>query len=203
MASETNVLAVPKASEKGFERGFKSSWCENTAAGVRKRMGLEPTDVLSPYELAKHLGVTVWTPEDVPGLDPSVMNYLCSSKGDEWSAVTIQILGKQIIIVNSRHSAARKTSDVMHELAHILRGHKPAQVFIQDGFALRDFDDLQENEANWFAGCLLLPRVALSTATYNGLDATEIAKAYDVSISLTNYRLNKTGVRRQFSNLRR
>jgi hypothetical protein len=198
MASETNVLAVPKSQEKVFERGFKT-WCENTAITVRKRMGLNPPSSLSPYDLAAQIGVTVWTPEEVPNLDAQTRDYLCSHAGDEWSAVTVQFQGKQIIIVNSRHSNARRTSDIMHELAHIVRGHKPVQVFIQDGFALRDFDELQEHEANWLAGCLLLPRTALLNAGYRNEVLEDSIKRFGVSKSLYIYRMNVSGVRRQLS----
>ena len=90
----------------------------------------------------------------------------------------------------------------MHELAHIIRGHKSAQVYFLGDFALRDFDVKQEAEADWFAGCLLLPRTALISSVYRSETTDEAIKRLGVSKSLFTYRMNKTGVRRQLSSLR-
>ena len=196
MAGEANTLAVPKDREKTFERGFKT-WCENTAESIRKRMDLQPSDPLSPVELAAHLGVILLDLDKVPGIDQAIVSYLSSAEGDEWSALTVHANGKQIIIVNPRHSQARQASNIMHELAHILRGHKPAQVFMHGAFALRDFDQMQEAEANWFAGCLLLPRAALLSSGYRNESVDDAIARFGVSRSLFVYRTNISGVGRQ------
>lgn len=51
----------------------------------------------------------------------------------------------------------------MHELARLIVGHRPGRVDItEDGaLLLNKYDKQQEDEANWLAGCLLLPRPAL------------------------------------------
>jgi Zn-dependent peptidase ImmA (M78 family) len=50
----------------------------------------------------------------------------------------------------------------MHELAHIILGHRPAKLFLStSGIPLRTHDKDQEDEAEWSAGCLLLPRPIL------------------------------------------
>ena len=51
----------------------------------------------------------------------------------------------------------------MHELAHLLLGHEPSTVFFagQENLALRGFNKAAEEEADWLAGALLLPRDAL------------------------------------------
>lgn len=196
MALEANTLAVPKAKEKIFERGFKT-WCENTAVSVRRRMGLNASDPLPPKLLAEDMGVIILELATIPGLDPATIEYLSSVRGDEWSAVTVHADNKQIIIVNPRHSDARQASNIMHELAHIIRGHKHAQVYVHGEYALREFDEIQENEANWFAGCLLLPRPALLNAGYSGENSENAAARFGVSKSLYTYRFNISGVRRQ------
>lgn len=52
-----------------FERGFKT-WAENTSLSIRSRLGLGATDPLPTDVLAKHLGVRLWTLDDLPGLRP-------------------------------------------------------------------------------------------------------------------------------------
>jgi hypothetical protein len=197
MASESETLVVTKSQQDIFERGFKA-WCENTSESVRKRLGLDSGAPLPPRLLAEHYGVTVWTPQQVPGLAQVSIDYLGSPEGDEWSAVTVLVDSQTFIVINSSHSPARQSSDIMHELAHIIRGHKPDQVYIQDSIALRDFDDLQEAEANWLAGALLLPRAAMVKCIRERLDKFKAMEIYGVSQQLYTYRLNKTGVNRQF-----
>jgi Zn-dependent peptidase ImmA (M78 family) len=143
------------------------------------------------------MGVTILDFHDVEGLDPVSAAYLVSAQGDEWSAVTVHAAGKQIVVVNPRHSEARQASNIMHELAHIIRGHKPAQVERYESYALRGFKQLQENEADWLAGCLLLPRKALLHAGYNGLDIDRATEVYGVSKSLYKYRIVISGASKQ------
>ena len=196
MRGETDTLAVAKTDLSRFERGFKT-WCENTSIGVRKRLNLSPSDPLSPIVLADHMGVTILDLDQVKGLNPESAAYLASAKGDEWSAVTVYSAGKQVIVVNPRHSSARRASNIMHELAHIIRVHKPGQVQIYQNYALRDFDQLQENEANWLAACLLLPRPALLYCGYQKLNIDGAVARYGVSKSLYKYRVVVSGVSKQ------
>lgn len=84
----------------------------------------------------------------------------------------------------------------MHELAHILLNHDPSRVDVsEDGvMMLRTFDRKQEAEADWLAGCVLLPRPALLACRKLGLENSAIAKRYGVSQKMVVYRLNVTGV---------
>lgn len=180
-----------------FERGFKS-WCENSSESLRKKLGLNSTDPLSPYFLAQKMGLNVIEMENVLGLSAETKKYLSSTDGDEWSAVTVTVNNNSTIVVNPSHSIARKNSSLMHELAHVLRGHKPGQLIMSDGFVYRQFDPLQEAEADWFAGSLLLPRIALSRCTFRGMSEEEITEKYEVSTDLVRYRTNVLGIKKQF-----
>ncbi len=82
----------------------------------------------------------------------------------------------------------------MHELAHIIRGHKPDNVQWLGDYALRQYNDLLEQEANWFAGALLLTKDAVFKI-YEYEDKDEMLKEYGVSRSLYNWRVNATAVR--------
>jgi len=183
----------------GFERGFKS-WCENTSESIRVKMGLMPHSPLAALELAKKLDVEVWNLSEVPGLSASTSSFLSSEAGNEWSAVTVQANGRQIVVLNPRHSDARRSSTLMHELAHVIRQHPPAQaVTSESGFVIRVFEEKQEAEADWLAGTLLLPRAALAYCSSKRIPVPEILAAYNVSNALYGYRMRMTGVSRQFA----
>ncbi|RJQ37894.1 ImmA/IrrE family metallo-endopeptidase [Candidatus Microgenomates bacterium] len=198
MGRSNTLLSTKKNQDALFERGFKS-WCENTAVAIRKRLGINSSSPLSPYDLAIKLGVTVWKLEDVTGLGQETREYLTSTQGDEWSAITVLVNGEEIILINPTHSPARQSTDLMHELAHIIRKHDAAQVFLSEsGYALRTFNEKQEAEADWFAGTLLLPRSVLEYCTYNHLPLYTILQDYTVSKMLYSCRIRMTGINKQY-----
>ena len=178
-----------------FARGFKT-WCETIALQHRRALKLRATDPLKPQAVAASLGVPVFGVEEVPGLDTQVLRTLLHEDPDSWSAVTITNGRKSVIILNSSHSGGRPASDLMHELAHVIIGHTPARVDItEDGaLILNTYDRQQEDEANWLAGSLLLPRDALMWIRKQRFDLQVAAREYGVSVQMVQYRLNVTGV---------
>jgi Zn-dependent peptidase ImmA (M78 family) len=178
-----------------FQRGFKAS-CENIARLQRRQLNLAPADPLNPRELANRLGVVVHTVEEVPDLSSDCIRTLLHEDADSWSAVTISANGRSVIIINSSHAKSRLASDLVHEIAHILIGHSPSRIDLtEDGsLMLSTYSRQQEDEANWLAGCLLLPREALILIRKERLDLSVAARKYGTSLAMLNYRINVTGV---------
>lgn len=181
-----------------FERGFKS-WAERTSASLRQELKLLPHEPLPPPLLAGHLDVTLWTPSEVPGITQDVLDQLLDHDPWGWSAVSVYHADRAVVIYNPRKSAGRRASDIMHELAHLILSHQPATVVMsQDGsFVMRSYDQMQEDEANWLAWCILLPREALLRCRRLNLSVAEIGQEYDVTETLVNFRLRMTGVESQ------
>jgi len=181
-----------------FARGFKT-WCENTSKGLRKEIGLGPLDPICTQVLARHLGVLVWNAEDVPGVDSEALETLLVAEPDSWSALTVRAAGQIVVIMNSTHTGGRPASNLAHELAHLILDHTAARVDIsEDGFlVLQSFDRQQENEADWLAGCLLLPRPALLATLKAKIPVSTIARQFGVSVEMVQYRVNVTGVEAQ------
>lgn len=178
-----------------FERGFKT-WCERTAAGIRRSLNLAPFDPLDPRALAAHLEVTLLTPQQIPDLPSDVCRQLLETDPWGWSAVTLETDEGATIIYNPRKSEGRQASDLMHELAHLLLGHQPATLILshEHGFGMRSFDPRQEDEANWLAWALLLPREALLRAKRQKLTNEEVANRFGVTERLVRFRSSVTGV---------
>lgn len=185
-----------------FDRGYKT-WCEKYSTDKRKALGIPAAGALDTRKLADSLGVIVRTPRDVPGLAEGALGVLLRNDGTPscWSAVTLVRGTRMVVILNSSHSLARQASDLTHELAHIIRGHAAQEVDISaEGLMLlKSYDKLQEEEADWLSGCLLLPRDALISIKRRRLEQGEAASDYGVSIQMLNYRLARTGVNRQFA----
>lgn len=178
-----------------FARGFKN-WCETIALQRRRALGLAPVDPLPPDRLAASLSVTVRNVDEVPQLDATSRRVLLHRDPDSWSAVTITDGTKSVVILNSTHSRGRSASDLMHELAHLIIGHQPGRIDLtEDGaLMLNTYDRQQEDEANWLAGCLLLPRPALLWLRRERLVLSEAARHFGVSQDMLQYRLRVTGV---------
>jgi len=186
-----------------FERGFKT-WCERYSVEKRQALGLAASAPLDTIGLAKHLGVRVWTPRDVPGLSAASLAILLRNDGMTpscWSAVTLVVGSKAVVILNSSHSAARQASDLTHELAHRIRGHEAQEVAVSEEglMLLKSYDKVQEDEADWLSGCLLLPREALISIRRRRLGEEVASAQYGVSMKMLNYRMSMTGVNRQFA----
>jgi Zn-dependent peptidase ImmA (M78 family) len=186
-----------------FERGFKT-WCEKYSVEKRAALGLAAAAPLDTRALAAHLGVRVWTPHDVAGLSQKSLDVLLRNDGVTpscWSAVTLVVGPKVVVILNSSHSPARQASDLTHELAHRIRGHAAQEVDVtpEGLMLLKSYDKAQEEEADWLAGCLLLPREALTAIKRRRLDDAQASALYGVSIKMLQYRLAKTGVNRQYA----
>jgi len=179
-----------------FDRGFKS-WAERTATNIRHELGLTEHDRLDPFTLAKLLDVTVCTPRDIPGLPRDILDQLFTHDPWGWSAVSLdRPEAGTLVIYNPRKSAGRKPSDIVHELAHVIQEHKPSMIMLShDGMiAMRTYDQKREDEANWLAWCLLLPREALVQAKREGLTTDQIAEIYGVTDRLVTFRMGVTGV---------
>jgi Zn-dependent peptidase ImmA (M78 family) len=185
-------------------RGFKSK-CENISEEVRKNLGLGNTDPLLPNSLASYLGVSLINPNEIDNLSEQSLIQLIQTDKYSWSAVTISYLGIDLVIYNPSHTRARYSSDIMHELSHIILGHKPSQIVIlspDSQIALRDYNKDAEEEATWLAGCLLLPREALLFIRRARMNNEIACDKYCVSNDLLTFRINKTGINYQFSTSR-
>lgn len=187
-----------------FDRGFKA-WCERISLQERQAMELKPHDPLDPYDLAKKLEILVWTADQIPDFDSDWLTVLTKEDPDSWSAITLSENGRTLIVVNPTHSRLRISSDIAHELAHILIGHTPIRVDLtEDGLLLlSNFDKKQEEEAKWLCGCLLLPREALIHIKKQKFSDDLAREQYIVSQQMLSYRMQTSGVNEQFKRLNR
>lgn len=155
--------------------------------------------------MAIHLGVTVWSVHDVEEMDVSDVSVLTDESDDSWAALTMRIGTENLVIYKPVSSQGRRNNVIMHELAHIILGHELADACIMDDGSLApgNFDQLQENEADWLAGALLLPRPALMSIRRRGVPDQRAREHYMVSQEMLQWRVRMTGVDYQLANSRR
>ena len=177
-----------------MRRGFKTE-AERRAEAIRKQMGRRLRDPVDAIQIARHLGAEVHPADELNSL--AKLQALEELQPGAFSACTFSLGDRHVIIYNPLGSPARRQSDVAHEAAHILLGHKVKEVQRIGGLSFFTCDPDEEQEANWQAGCLLLPRSLLLSAAKKGLDAAGIAESFGVSESMAGFRLRTTGVLRQ------
>ena len=181
-----------------MERGFKSR-CEEISRHLRLELGLKVTAPLTTERLATHLDVSVWSVSEI-GLSEEDLSQLVDVDGQSWSAITVSVFDKYAVVFNPTHSDGRHSSNVMHELSHLVLGHDPTTMFfVEEGeLALRGYNSDTEEEADWLAGALLLPRDALVHIRKMRMPDEQACMIYKVSNRMLKYRLDMTGVNRQF-----
>jgi Zn-dependent peptidase ImmA (M78 family) len=178
-----------------FRRGFKT-WAEEIAGRVRRKLKLPMDSALDPMALAGLLSVIVMSPTDMRDLPQDCGRRLMREHAENWSAVTVENEKRYLIVINSSHSPARRNSNLAHELAHVILGHEPSLMFAspKSGTALRTHNKEQEDEANWLAGCLLLPKDVLFSIRRRHLADEEACVEYGVSLPMLRFRMNVSGV---------
>lgn len=188
-----------------MRHGFKK-WCEEQSLYWRKEFDLLPQHHLPSRDLANRFEVEVIYPENIPELAQKDLDRLLYHDPRSWSAVTVNVDDCSIIISNPQNSTARQESDIMHEMAHIIRGHDPIRLQTLPGFPFpfREYRKEDEEEAEWLGACLQIPRDGLLWVMRRGLRTNEqIAEHFVASLEMVRFRRNKTGVDKQLQYARR
>jgi Zn-dependent peptidase ImmA (M78 family) len=174
--------------------GFKAE-AERVSAGARQLLGLNAADPIDPWAYATARNVVVLEMASL-NLEPRHREQLLVKDNESWSGLTLKMDNSFFVVVNPSHPISRQRNTLMHEMAHIHLGHTPARVdFSNSGMMLlSDYPIDQEDEANWLAAAILIPREALYSLRRLGKGVEEIASIFGVSKQLSEWRLRMTGV---------
>lgn len=179
--------------------GFKAK-AERIAAEQRALVGLSPASPIDPVQLLDHHKITVRTPAEVAALAlmPRDTLQLLAENGGYWSALTVRTPAGIVVVHNPLHERPRQHSNLTHELSHVLLKHTPGALQTIAGCVMRDFDEVQEDEARCLGDTLLAPRAALVAAARRRMNLQQTAAWLGASVQLTSYRANTTGIFRQY-----
>jgi hypothetical protein len=178
-----------------MKHGFKAA-AERRALTERETIGLDAVAPLDPRALADARGYPVIALGDLPGVPVEHLAQLRERDAKAFSAAAVVLGSAAIIVVNDGHSRARQANSITHELAHLLLGHEPVPAFAGPG--VRTLTKTDEDEADWLAGCLLVPKSGIRPVMSQfGDDVAVAAKHFRVSIELMRWRHNVTSHRRR------
>jgi hypothetical protein len=172
---------------------------EIKAIGLREFAGLRRDDEpLNPFDLAKYAKLLVASFEQIePFLTAETKEHLLSEGRDLWSGgASSQTLpdGRKLIILNPTHGENRQNATLMEEISHVFLGHQPSRLAIQsfnkEGKAIaRDYRPEIEEEAYSVGAAALVPYSALRRFVMQGKTSREIARHFNVSRELVEYRM--------------
>ena len=168
------------------------------ALALREFAGLRFDDEpLDPFALAKYAKLMVATFEDIQGLSEETIKHLLGEGKEMWSggAASAKLPnGHRLIILNPTHGKNRHNATLMEEVCHVFLGHKPSRLAVtntnKQGKAIaRDYHEEIEEEAYGTGAAALVPYTALKRMVGEGKTAAEIAKHFNVSRALVEFRI--------------
>lgn len=172
---------------------------ELKALGLRDFAGLRRDDQrLDPFELARYARLLVVSYEQIaPFLSGETRDHLVNAGKDAWSGgACSQRLpdGTKLIVLNPTHGANRQNATLMEEISHVFLGHQPSRLAIktvnrQGKPIARDYRPEIEEEAYSVGAAALVPYSALKRFIRQGKTSREIARHFNVSRDLVEYRI--------------
>lgn len=171
-------------------RGFKAE-AERRAAALWAELEHPLTAPLDLDSCAAHVGARIVDAGEL--VAQSRLEELEAIQAWAFSACTFDVAGTPVIVLNPLRGPGRRRADCAHELAHLLLRHQMRVPERVGDYVFFTGNPDQEDEAGWFAGCLLLPRQAVVKAVWAGMDAAEIAELYQTTEEMARFRVNATG----------
>jgi hypothetical protein len=153
---------------------------------------------LDPVALARFAKLFVAKFEDIePFLTEETRQHLLKDGKEMWSGgAASQTLpdGKKLIILNPTHHPRRQKATLMEEICHVFYGHKPTRLAVktknkQGKEIARDYNEADEEAAYSTGAAALVPFKALRNMVHKGKTSKAIARHFDVSIPLVEYRI--------------
>ena len=190
--SERSDSPAPVA---GNSRRLTGSRRERLAVRFRETVSSPPDSPLDPFSL-RVKGAQVQSVDKLDCLDPSTIYALTVVHAKLWSAATIPLNDEEsewLIALNPTHTAERKRATLMEEICHILLGHTLTTLSHMEGQTFRDYNREQELDAYGLGAAILVPKEPLVARVRAGTPAEQIAKHFEVSTQLIEYRIKVTG----------
>lgn len=162
---------------------------------------------LNPFELAHYAKLLVASFEQIePLLSEDTKQHLLGTGKDKWSGgACSQTLpdGRKLIVLNPTHGKNRQNATLMEEICHVFMGHTPSRLAIQNTnkngqVIARDYRAEIEEEAYSIGAAALVPYTSLARMVNQGKTSREIARHFNVSRELVEYRIKVSRLWEQY-----
>jgi len=176
---------------------YKGRQYELRALGLRDFAGVRDAEPLDPFALAHFAKLMVIDFEHIQGLSKETREHLLGTGSEAWSGGTCSRPlpnGWRVVILNPKHGAQRNNATLMEEVCHVFLGHKANRLHIvaqnkQGKTVARDYNEADEEAAYAVGAAALVPFAALRRFVRAGKTSLEMARHFNVSRELIDYRL--------------
>jgi hypothetical protein len=171
---------------------------ERRAIAVKRCLGLADREAIDPWGVARAAGVPIVDrPEQFAVLGEELCDVILGEFAACWSAATLPGPAGPLIVANYQHSRTRLRVTLAEELAHLVIGHPPSEIDKATG--MRTYSSTVEEEAFGVGGALVMPYQPLFDLVNRGVEIDSIARQFEVSPQLANYRVNRAGLRKVYA----
>lgn len=183
---------------------------ELRALGLRDFAGLaSDEEPLDPWMLARFAKLMVIDFDQIEGLSSEAREHLLGAGADAWSGGTCSRPlpnGWRLVILNPQHGRQRNHATLMEEVCHVFLGHKANRLAIvaqnkQGRLVARDYNEEDEEAAYAVGAAALVPYTALRRFVHRGKTSLEIARHFEVSRELVEYRLKVSRLWAEYKSL--
>lgn len=173
---------------------------ELRALALRDFARVGENEALDPFALAQFAKLLVVDFQQIDGLTKETRDHLLGEAANKWSGGACANPlpnGWRLVILNPTHGRRRNRATLMEEVCHVFLGHKANRlaVMAQDkrGRTIaREYNQADEEAAYAIGAAALVPYIALRRLMLNGKSSQEIARHFEVSRELVEYRLKVT-----------
>lgn len=123
---------------------------------------------------------------DLPHVQVERMFPALSSGASQWSR------GRWLILLNGTETHGRQRFSLAHEFKHVL--DHPFIAVLYPGTPWTSAHDRAEQVCDYFAACLLMPRLWMKRAWTRTQDVRTLARRFDVSAQAMRVRLTQIGL---------
>lgn len=178
--------------------GEKWRQFEIKALGLRDFAGVPLDRPVDPFVLASFANLIVIGFDEITALSAETRSHLLGPAAEKWSGGACSLPdGKKLVILNPGHGRARTNATLMEEICHVFLGHSPNRLSVvtqdENGKVLsRDYRKSDEEEAYGVGAATLVPFATLKKLILTGKKSDEIARRFNVSRELVEYRIKVT-----------
>ena len=152
--------------------------------------------LVDPHRIPPHTKPTGWDADEITPLNTTALDRVAGAEVPG-ALLHLPLVRFQAICLPRDTAASDRVAtrlpgegrDLVHEVANILLDHEVQEVQQLGDLTFYSCDPDEEQEANWLAGCLLLPLTLLLRAARRGLDGPTIAEKFIVSEQMADFRL--------------
>jgi len=173
---------------------------ELRALALRDFAGVGENEALDPFALAQFAKLLVVDFQQIDDLTKETRDHLLGEAANKWSGGACANPlpnGWRIVILNPTHGRRRNRATLMEEVCHVFLGHKANRLAVvardQRGRTIaREYNQADEEAAYAIGAAALVPYIALRRLMLGGKSSQEIARHFEVSRELVEYRLKVT-----------